>query len=431
MLLTKKTIFLEIVLMNQSERSKELNQQGRTAELYNYVVGILEDSPGHDQPHIDQTLAWVGLLSSSLAQEGYQLDKGLLRVATICHDLGRVDPSLHGEESVKASVEAIKQILPKFGFEPEEIKRVGKIIEDHDSFDPTKTPEGQVIRIADYLAGFDASGILRIITWGMKSGRSLEEILAVFDDLMPRRIALLEIPFRRIAFKQWPFVNLFLKRLENPLAEAEIENYQGKYIIVDGISGSGKGTQAKQLTRYFEDQGHPTTIIHEPSEFGRELIDNYKQRKRELGEPTTQPELALLYTLDRISIASRINHLRRSGNNVIGIRSFLSTMSHQGENPLKMAEVLFLNRFAPYPDLVILLEVETEEALRRIRQRHQENSVPIGDFEKLEKLRINSQRYHQAIGMIPGLPVVRVSANEPIEEVFLSIQQVVEESGLF
>ncbi len=210
--------------MSQFERSKESNRQSRTANLYNHVVGILETSPDHGQFHIDQTLAWVRFLSSFLAQEGYQLDERLLHIATICHDLGRVDPSLHGEESVKASVEATKQILPKFGYKTEEIKRISEIIEDHDSFGPTETLEGQVIRMADYLAGFDASGILRIITWGMKSGRSLEEILAVFDELMPKRIASLEIPFRRIAFTQWPFVNLFLKRLESPLAEAEIEN---------------------------------------------------------------------------------------------------------------------------------------------------------------------------------------------------------------
>ena len=414
--------------MSQVDRLPELNRLDRATRVYEYVVEIVK-SPSHGQRHIDETLTWVKTLSEDLTKKGYQLEDEFLCVATICHDLGRTDPGKHKGDSIELSIKLTRAILSEFDYQEEEIKKICDVIEDHDRFGPAKSLEGQVLREAYYLAGFGASGILRVITWGMECGRPIEKILAVFRDLMPKRIASLEIPLsREIAMKKWPFVNLFLNLLENPLENREFEDYPGKYIVIEGNSGSGKETQAKLLGEYLEKQGYPPTIISEPSELGRKIL---KSIKEETGQPINQSVRALVHAADRVGIANEITGHLALGETVIGIRSFLSSLAYQGEDPLKMAEVLFLNSFAPFPDLVLLLEVEAEEALRRIRCRHEENGVPIGDFEELEKIKQISRRYDQAIGVIPGLPVERISANKPREEVFATIKQAIEKSELF
>jgi len=414
--------------MSQVDRLPELNRPDRVTRVYEHVVELVK-SPSHGQRHLDETLTWVKTLSGDLTKKGYQLEDEFLCVATICHDLGRINPSKHKKESIELSVRLTREILSEFSYGEEEIKRICDVIEDHDRFSPEKSLEGQVLREADYLAGFGASGILRVITWGMECGRPIEEILAVFRNLMPRRIASLEIPLsQKIAMKKWPFVNLFLNLLENPLESREFEDYPGKYIVIEGSSGSGKETQAGLLREYLEEQGHSPFIISEPSELGRKIL---KSIKEETGQPINQSVRALVHAADRVGIANEITGHLALGETVIGIRSFLSSLAYQGESPLRMAEVLFLNRFAPFPDLVLLLEVEAEEALRRIYRRHEKNGVPTGDFEELEKLKQVSQRYDQAIGVIPGLSVERISADRPIEEVFDSVRQAIEKGRLF
>jgi dTMP kinase len=417
--------------MSQVDRLPELNRPDRATRVYEHVVELVK-SPSHGQHHIDETLTWVKTLSEDLTKKGYQLEDEFLCVATICHDLGRTDPGKHKEKSIELSIILTREILSEFGYQEEEIKKICDVIEDHDRFGPAKSLEGQVLREADYLAGFGASGILRVITWGMECGRPIKEILAVFRDLMPKRIASLEIPLsREIAMKKWPFVNLFLNLLENPLENREFEDYPGKYIVIEGNSGSGKETQARLLAEYLREQGGSVIVVDEPSELGKKILDSIKEGKRKTNQSITQSERSLIHAFDRVGIASEITSHLTSGETVIGVRSFLSSLAYQGEDPLKMAEVLFLNRFAPFPDLVLLLEVEAEEALRRIRCRHEENGVPIGDFEEPEKIKQISRRYDQAIGVIPGLPVERISANKPREEVFASIKQAIEKSELF
>ena len=164
----------------------------------------------HDQQHIENVLQGVNLL-----QGIYGGNARILSVAAVLHDIGRSDSSLHGEESRLRSVALAEPILERNDFSPQEICQVCQVILDHDQ--PDKRPEsleGRILKDADFLDGFGARGILRVIIWTIKSGGSYEDIIHRLKVKMPQRIASLEFPeSREIARKNYTLVETFLRGL--------------------------------------------------------------------------------------------------------------------------------------------------------------------------------------------------------------------------
>ena len=418
-------------MKEKGARFHSLELSPRTGKVYNEVIRQAR-SPSHDQHHIDIVLTRIQELSQWCLNNNLPVNQESIWAAGCVHDLGRNDPSLHGEASIKTSIAQAQPILVDCGYDKEEIDEICEIVRQHDQPDlqPT-TLEALILKEADFLAGFGAWGIYRTIAWGTESGRSTKEIITTLRESMPRRIASLRLPpSQEIAFREWPLVNLFLAQLETQKEFKEKDTYPGKYLILEGTSGTGKGTQAKLLQEYLIDNNIQATIVQEPSEFGRSMISQLKENARLSGREITSAERALVLAVDRISLTEQITEQLRSGNWVIGIRSFLSALAYQGETSLQMVEVLWLNRFVTRPNLVLLLEIEPGEALKRIQQRHETEGVPMGDYEELLKLERVSERFKQAIGMIPGLPVATISADLSITDVFTSVKQTIEQQEL-
>jgi dTMP kinase len=133
------------------------------------------------------------------------------------------------------------------------------------------------------------------------------------------------------------------------------------YICLEGIDGSGKTTQLDLLGKWLEECGHSVTLIREPtgSPVGK-LIRKILQNPR-AQEESLQKTLALLFAADRTMIMDTIKEEEDKGKIVISDRSFYSSMAYQnGEEWISQ-----INRHAREPDLVILLDLETETALER------------------------------------------------------------------
>src|SRR5579872_6769083 len=45
-------------------------------------------------------------------------------------------------------------------------------------------------------------------------------------------------------------------------------SYGGKYVVLEGIDGSGKSTQRKLLEKYYKDKGIKVLLTHEPTRSG-------------------------------------------------------------------------------------------------------------------------------------------------------------------
>jgi len=143
---------------------------------------------------------------------------------------------------------------------------------------------------------------------------------------------------------------------------------KGLLIVLEGIDGSGKTTQARRLVRALRRAGLEALSFREPTRgrWGREI----KEKARRPDSLTPEQELSL-FLKDRRENVSR-NLLPSLGRKkaVVLDRYYYSTIAYQGAKGISRARVRRLNeRFAPRPDLVFILDVDPARGLGRIEGR--------------------------------------------------------------
>ena len=148
----------------------------------------------------------------------------------------------------------------------------------------------------------------------------------------------------------------------------------GVFIAFEGVEGSGKSTQVKRLVETLRAEGHDLVVTREPggppvAERIRDVLLDPNSRGM---HPRTE---ALLYA------AARAEHVRRvvlpglEADKVVVCDRFIdSSLAYQGvARDLGEDDVLEINRWAVegvLPDVVVLLDLDAEEGLRRVRERH-------------------------------------------------------------
>jgi dTMP kinase len=163
---------------------------------------------------------------------------------------------------------------------------------------------------------------------------------------------------------------------------------KGRLIVIEGIDGTGKTTLASALTAALRAQGGQVTASYEPTR------GKYGARLRALAESgrekvSVEEEIALF-------IADRDEHQRNvvlpalnAGQDVILDRYYYyySSMAYQGARGGDVAEIERRNRaIAREPDILIMLQLPVEEALRRITQKRGEIPNLFEGREYLEKV---------------------------------------------
>jgi dTMP kinase len=155
----------------------------------------------------------------------------------------------------------------------------------------------------------------------------------------------------------------------------------GRFIVFEGIDGTGKSTQQKLLAEVLRKHGYKVIETREPTngKFGRKIREHYLNRDT----LSADGELELF-------IADRKEHLQKvilpalsAGTIVLCDRYFLSTAAYQGAAGLDPEEILALHKFAPVPDLALIIELDPAESIRRITQKRGDR---LNDFEQLESL---------------------------------------------
>ena len=140
-------------------------------------------------------------------------------------------------------------------------------------------------------------------------------------------------------------------------------------IAIEGIDGSGKGTQSALLAERLNALGHKTTVISFPDytlPYGK-LIGDYL--KGAFGDIKTAPviPLSLLYSMNRAERRSDIQNASRDNQTLILDRYTGSNLAHQGARLppdeldgyvelMEQAEYGML--FLPRPDITIFLDVD-------------------------------------------------------------------------
>lgn len=359
------------------------------------------DSPSHDLTHLDTVLAYARSLGVT-----YGGDPDILTAAALLHDLGRNDPRLHGAASAARSAEMARDILAAVDFPPDRIEPTLLAIREHDQPDVRPASlEGRILKDADFLAGFGATGIVRAALWTGESGGTQADLLDRLERKMPARIASLEFEqSRQHARRDYLFVRLFLDRLHmdktlRPLAAAP-------YVVIEGISGAGKSTQAKLLANRFDFLGPESLYLHEPTPFFKDVRDFIGADK------TDRHYQTLLLLLDRyVTLRPQLETALANGQPIVADRSYLSTMVYQADPAsdwLSAAHIAQLHSLLPQPTHLILLDLPADHAFARIEARGGER----GSHETLELLRQHRERFLALRHDFPHMQVIDVTGRE-------------------
>jgi len=141
----------------------------------------------------------------------------------------------------------------------------------------------------------------------------------------------------------------------------------GLFIVIEGIDGTGKTTQSKMLKQALEESGHTVVLDFEPTNgtYGKMLRDSAVT-----GRLSPQEELDLFHKDRQQHVSELILPELEQGHIVILDRYYFSTMAYQGQRGFDRAELRATNEaFAPEPDILFILDLPVEVALKRIGVR--------------------------------------------------------------
>ncbi|HEX4461391.1 MAG TPA: dTMP kinase [Polyangia bacterium] len=155
----------------------------------------------------------------------------------------------------------------------------------------------------------------------------------------------------------------------------------GILVAFEGIDGAGKTTQAGLLEDWLRPTGIEVVRTKEPTNgpWGKRL-----RASASTGRLSPDEELHAFLEDRREHVAQLINPALDAGKIVIVDRYYFSTAAYQGARGQDPAELLRINEaFAPKPDLLVLLQIETPVAMERIRMRGELDNA----FEREEDLK--------------------------------------------
>jgi dTMP kinase len=155
---------------------------------------------------------------------------------------------------------------------------------------------------------------------------------------------------------------------------------RGILITIEGIDGVGKTTHAKMLADFLNGKGYDVVQLREPTDgfWGKKIKKLTKH-----GRNVTPKEECQWFLKDRMEdVQNNISPALKNGKIVIMDRYYYSTMAYQGALGLDLNKIREANeKFAPKPDLVLILDVPPEVGLARITNNRKEE---LNYFETLE-----------------------------------------------
>ncbi len=202
---------------------------------------------------------------------------------------------------------------------------------------------------------------------------------------------------------------------------------KGKFIVIEGLDGSGKTTQTNIITEKLKVKG--INVINQaeptPHEFGRMCREVLGGRKK-----VTKSQFALLFTADRIdhnlNPEDGINMHIGKGDTVISDRYYYSTLAYQGVD-VGLDWLMGLNLGCEdirKPDLCIFLDLLPEKSMERINANRSEDEIEI--YENEEYLTSIRKRFYNVIDALKETEnIVVINADGTVEEVAEQIEKAV------
>jgi dTMP kinase len=180
---------------------------------------------------------------------------------------------------------------------------------------------------------------------------------------------------------------------------------KGIFIVIEGLDGSGKTTQADLLAKKLS-QKHSVFLTTEPS---RGKIGTFI-RKGCLYEDKRLPTEAeaLLFAADRIEHTQKeVKPALDAGKLVICDRYIYSSLAYQGSAGLSLDWIVTINARALQPDFSVFIDVDPERVLERLQRKKsvmetletqkKVRKVYIKFVEKGELIRVDGDKPKEAV----------------------------------
>ncbi|MDP2704104.1 MAG: dTMP kinase [bacterium] len=173
-----------------------------------------------------------------------------------------------------------------------------------------------------------------------------------------------------------------------------------RFIVIEGIDGTGKTTQAKLLADELKKRSREVVLTKEPTndtEPGKKLR---RALRKEIS--LSEKEFQILFTEDRKEHLEKvIIPSLQKGNIAVSDRYAFSTIAY-GSEGCDPAWLTKINENFPLPDLTLLIQIPLEESLKRIGRRGEEAEV----YEEEEKLKHIQNAYKKLAKTFPGFKII-------------------------
>ena len=201
---------------------------------------------------------------------------------------------------------------------------------------------------------------------------------------------------------------------------------KGRFIVFEGIDGSGKTTQARLLAEHLEKKGRNAVLTAEPT-----TLPTGRALREALGGKIarTECQMAVMFVDDRIAHnvhpTEGISALLNAGVDVICDRYYYSTLAYQGQST-DYAWVKSMNLDCPEiqkPDLCIYIDLLPVQSLERISKGR--DSVEI--YENLDTLTKVREQFLSVISDLSSTDNIRIiDGYRTVEAIFADILNAVD-----
>ncbi|MBW6452074.1 MAG: dTMP kinase [DPANN group archaeon] len=193
-------------------------------------------------------------------------------------------------------------------------------------------------------------------------------------------------------------------------------NERGNYIILDGISGSGKDTQVDLLKHYVDKNALDCIFVQEPTAnpIGALLkATNLKSSDVAFDDRTK----AHLFAADRAYLLSTVIEPNLAkGTNVISNRGLTSTFASQTSGDLSYQDIKEINSFMPDPSLILIYDIPPYLASERLSSRNEAMNRDESNIQKQIIARNNYLKLSEYYDNVVVLDTVKIGFRHTKED---------------
>jgi dTMP kinase len=205
----------------------------------------------------------------------------------------------------------------------------------------------------------------------------------------------------------------------------------GRFVVLEGIDGSGTTTQVARLADRLRAQGVLVRATREPSDGPVGVLVRQVLTGRLIipgGRAPGWATMALLFAADRMDhVESEIEPFIAQGGVVLSDRYDASSLAYQSVSSGAAAKeavqwIRSLNRYVRRPDLTIVLDIAPEVAAERCKQRGDVAQL----YDQSEVQRALAEFYRELAKHMPNDRVVLVDASGSVDDVHARVWKVFE-----